>query len=101
GVEVAHRHGVVHRDLKPSNLLVTADGQPKILDFGLASRLSDEAVPTGGTTAYMSPEALEGTAGVRADVYALGVIGWELFTGRLPIEGESLSRSEITRRKRE
>jgi serine/threonine protein kinase len=92
-VEHAHGRGVVHRDLKPSNILVDADGQPKVLDFGIAllNEVGAESLTaTGtllGTPAYMSPEQALGDRVIdaRADVYALGVLGYELLTDRLPL----------------
>lgn len=100
GVQHAHQKGVIHRDLKPGNILVTPDGQPKILDFGIA-RLADSAsgqvtatlrTDIGqlvGTLPYMSPEQAAGDPAemdTRSDVYTLGVIAFELLTGRLPLD---------------
>lgn len=100
-VGLAHTRGVVHRDLKPENVfLAKGDGKvvPKLLDFGISYikpqpgdvRMTKAGI-TVGTPAYMSPEQLEGTAGVdaRTDVWALGVILYEALAGRLPFEGES------------
>jgi tetratricopeptide (TPR) repeat protein/predicted Ser/Thr protein kinase len=97
-VRYAHEHGVIHRDLKPSNILVTAAGQPKILDFGLARPTDGDAALVQsltqggqivGTLRYMSPEQARSDAravGFGSDVYALGVILYELLTDQAPYE---------------
>jgi WD40 repeat protein len=102
-VQAAHREGVVHRDLKPSNVLLTADGVPKISDFGLAQLDAAGAVTrTGevlGTPQYMAPEQADTALGPvtsAADIYALGAILYELLTGRPPFDGPSAL--EIVRR---
>jgi len=109
GLEHAHRNGVIHRDLKPSNILVTEEGAPKILDFGVA-RVTDPDLKTGtldtahgtlvGTLPYMSPEQLQGDPGrvdTRSDVYALGVVLFEMLTGSLPRDLKNCSLGEAVR----
>lgn len=84
-----HRHGIIHRDLKPENLLVVRD-QVKLLDFGLSAHrtlLDSEDAMLVGTPAYMAPEVMQGgTASEQSDLYALGLIAYELFTGRYPFD---------------
>ncbi len=97
-VHTAHRSGIVHRDLKPGNVLMSADGQPKITDFGLAKQQEVDGLQTRsgavmGTPAYMAPEQASGQAdrvGPHSDQYALGVILYELLTGRPPFQGTSV-----------
>ncbi len=90
----AHRQGIVHRDVKPENLMVTRDGIVKVADFGLARAFADaqitEAGHVTGTVQYLAPEQLQGEpADPRTDLYALGVVAFELLTGRLPFTGET------------
>jgi len=92
GLDEAHKLGIVHRDLKPGNIMIDKDGNAKIMDFGIA-RVRQEKGITGegaviGTPEYMSPEQVEGKeADQRSDMYALGVILYEMVTGRVPFEG--------------
>jgi eukaryotic-like serine/threonine-protein kinase len=112
-VEHAHRRGVVHRDLKPANVLVDEQGRPRVLDFGVARASSpDSAVTTLhtrpgqliGTLAYMAPEQIAGHPGEvdgRCDVYALGVLLYELLAGGVPLESADTPLPEMLRRIRE
>src|SRR6185436_19382131 len=96
GLDYAHRNGVVHRDVKPGNLLVTDDGVVKLADFGIAKATEQSSITQVGsvlgTAAYLAPEQARGEeSGPRSDLYALGVVAYQLLSGRLPYEATSLS----------
>ncbi len=110
-LEAAHEQGIIHRDLKPANIKVRADGTVKVLDFGLAKALDPTAASSGeamnsptltvrgtqmgvilGTAAYMAPEQARGKAvDRRADIWAFGVVLYEMLTGQRAFEGEDIS----------
>ncbi len=102
GLNAAHSEDVVHRDLKPQNILLSADGRVRIVDFGLARSFEDTAITHAGTIlgtpAYMSPEQALGQHGdARSDIFALGVIAFELLTGELPYPTHPLSEALLSR----
>jgi serine/threonine protein kinase/tetratricopeptide (TPR) repeat protein len=94
GLAEAHKLGVVHRDLKPSNIMIDRDGNARIMDFGIARLVGARGMTGGnvmiGTPEYMSPEQVEGKeADAGTDIYSLGIVLFEMLTGRLPFEGET------------
>src|SRR5262245_13202754 len=95
GLAAGHAKGIVHRDVKPQNILVTRNGQPKLIDFGLAREASNTQGLTQeglmmGTPEYMSPEQAEGLkVDARTDIYSLGVTFYQLLSGKLPFSGET------------
>ena len=100
GLDYAHRKGVVHRDVKPGNLLLGPDSAVKLADFGIAKATEQSSITQVGsvlgTAAYLAPEQGRGEeAGPPADIYALGVVAYQLLSGRLPFEGASLTELAI------
>jgi serine/threonine protein kinase/Tfp pilus assembly protein PilF len=94
GLVEAHKLGVVHRDLKPSNIMIDKEGNVRIMDFGIARSLESKGITKNGvmigTPEYMSPEQVEGKEiDQRSDIYSLGIILYEMATGRVPFEGET------------
>ena len=93
GLSFAHQHGVVHRDVKPANIMLTREGLVKLVDFGIARVASTNLTQTGtllGTPSYMSPEQIQGEkVDQRADIFSLGIVLYEVLTGRLPFEGKN------------
>ena len=104
GVAYIHAHGLIHRDLKPDNLFYLPDGSIKISDFGIAQRLGEssrgDAIP--GTIFYTAPETLlSGTACIQSDIYSMGIVFFELLTGRVPFDGsrtEDIAMEHIKRK---
>lgn len=94
GLGVAHRAGLVHRDIKPENVLIAVDGEVKLVDFGLVRAIAEAGITSTsvilGTAAYLSPEQVEGKpTGPRSDVYATGIMAFELLTGTTPFIGDN------------
>lgn len=91
GVAAAHERGVLHRDLKPANVMIDGDGNVRITDFGIATAGGDTDAAGVGTPQYMAPELLAGQpASIRSDIYALGLVLFEIFTGRRAYDAKSL-----------
>ena len=92
----AHRAGIVHRDIKPANVMVQPDGEPKLMDFGVAHVAASVMTVAGqvlGSPTYMSPEQIEGGAvSGRSDVYSLAVVAYEMLTGQPPFQGQSITQ---------
>jgi serine/threonine protein kinase len=99
GLQKAHDEGIIHRDLKPDNIMLDTDGDPVIMDFGLARRVDDDVRLSKvgtliGSPAYMSPEQVHGDQskiGLSTDIYSLGVVLFEMLTGRIPFSGSLMS----------
>jgi serine/threonine-protein kinase len=94
GLAAAHRAGLVHRDVKPENVLISDEGEVKIVDFGLVRAVAEAGITSTsvilGTAAYLSPEQVkEGNASPRSDVYAVGIVAYELLTGQTPFTGDT------------
>lgn len=92
GLEVAHNNDIVHRDIKPQNVMISKDGKVKVMDFGIAKAASSETIASNamGSVHYTSPEqARGGYSDAKSDIYSLGIVMYEMVTGRVPFDGET------------
>ena len=102
-VEYAHEHNIIHRDIKPANIIITKEGIPKILDFGIATIINRESVEKDdmvmGTPSYMSPEQVRGDhLDSRSDIYSLGVMLHQMLTGNAPYDTTTLTEYDINKK---
>ena len=92
GLEVAHNNEIIHRDIKPQNIMISKDGKVKVMDFGIAKAASSETIASNamGSVHYTSPEqARGGYSDAKSDIYSLGIVMFEMVTGRVPFDGET------------
>ena len=92
GLEVAHNNDIVHRDIKPQNIMISKDGKVKVMDFGIAKAATSETIASNamGSVHYTSPEqARGGYSDAKSDIYSLGIVMFEMVTGRVPFDGET------------
>ena len=92
GIEDAHKHHVIHRDIKPQNIMISTDGKVKVTDFGIARAASSETINSEvmGSVHYISPEqARNGFVDGKSDVYSLGIVMYEMVTGRVPFDADN------------
>lgn len=93
GLAYAHGKNIIHCDIKPANIMIDAQGVARIMDFGIARRSGDRSEPLNGTVAYMAPETIEGQAqGKAVDVFAMGMVLYEMLAGRPPVSGDNAFR---------
>ena len=92
GIEAAHNKNIIHRDIKPQNIIISTDGKVKVTDFGIAKATSSNTISSDvmGSVHYASPEqARNGFVDGRSDIYSLGIVMFEMVTGRVPFDGDT------------